>query len=125
MATVEILLGFGRWWLYLGLLAAAAFLAFGLDRVDPDAKGAFVFRALLIPGLVLLWPLVLIRWLALARGELDYMHKHRPPRAAHGRVWSVLAALIPLVFVLAMALDQPQHPDAAPVQLSKPPTSGG
>ncbi len=51
-----------------GLAVAGAFLLFGLDRVDPAARGAHAFRPLLVPGLVLLWPLVLWRWVVLARG---------------------------------------------------------
>jgi hypothetical protein len=45
-----------------GLVVALAFLLFGLDRIDPAARGAYGFRPLLLPGLVLLWPLVLVRW---------------------------------------------------------------
>ncbi len=50
-----------------GALLAVAFLLFGIDRVDPSARGAYAFRPLLIPGLVLLWPLVAARWIALER----------------------------------------------------------
>jgi hypothetical protein len=46
-----------------GLLVGLAFLVFGLDRLDPAAAGAYAFRPLLLPGLALLWPLVLWRWL--------------------------------------------------------------
>ena len=53
----------------VGAFVAAAFLLLGLDRVDPAARGAYAFRPLLVPGLVLLWPLVALRWLALARGR--------------------------------------------------------
>jgi hypothetical protein len=35
--------------------------------VDPAARGAYAFRPLLLPGLVLLWPLVAWRWAVLAR----------------------------------------------------------
>ena len=45
-----------------GVAVAAVFLAFGLDRVDPSARGSLAFRPLLVPGLVLLWPLVLGIW---------------------------------------------------------------
>jgi hypothetical protein len=51
----------------VGLAVAAAFLVFGIDRIDPAARGAYAFRPLLLPGIVLLWPLVLWRWRALAR----------------------------------------------------------
>ncbi len=46
----------------LGLGVAAAFLVFGLDRVDRSARGSFAFRPLLVPGLVLLWPVVIANW---------------------------------------------------------------
>ncbi len=48
-----------------GALVSILFLVFGIDRIDPAARGAYAFRPLLVPGLVLLWPLVLWRWLAL------------------------------------------------------------
>lgn len=51
----------------IGLGLAVAFLFFGLDRVDPAARDAYAFRPLLVPGLVVLWPLVLWRWVQLER----------------------------------------------------------
>ena len=45
-----------------GLVVAVAFLFWGIGRVDPSAVGAYAFRPLLLPGIVLLWPLVLLRW---------------------------------------------------------------
>ena len=50
------------------LVAAAFLLGGGIERVAPAARGAYAVRPLLVPGLVLLWPLVLWRWAALARG---------------------------------------------------------
>lgn len=52
----------------IGALVGLAFLLAGIDRVEPAARGGFAFRPLLLPGLVLLWPLVLWRWVVLARG---------------------------------------------------------
>ena len=49
-----------------GLLCAAAFLAVGIGRIDRGAQGSWLFRPQLIPGVVLLWPLVLWRWRVLA-----------------------------------------------------------
>ena len=46
----------------LGLAVAAAFLLVGIDRVDEAAHGAYAVRPLLLPGLVVLWPVVAIRW---------------------------------------------------------------
>jgi hypothetical protein len=51
----------------LGAVVALLFLVFGIERVDPAARGAVTFRPLIVPGLVLLWPLVLWRWSLLTR----------------------------------------------------------
>lgn len=51
----------------IGAIVAAVFLVFGIDRIDPAAHGAYAFRPLLIPGIVILWPFALWRWLALER----------------------------------------------------------
>lgn len=51
----------------IGCVVALAFLLVGIDRVDPAANGAYAFRPLLLPGIMLLWPLVLLRWWALER----------------------------------------------------------
>ena len=46
-----------------GLVFAAAFLTFGVARVDPGARGSGVaFRLLLVPGTVLVWPVLARRW---------------------------------------------------------------
>jgi hypothetical protein len=50
-----------------GAILAVAFLLWGLDRIDTAASGAYAFRPLLIPGLVLLWPFAAARWIALER----------------------------------------------------------
>lgn len=50
-----------------GAVVALVFLVFGIERILPAARGAYAFRPLLLPGLVLLWPLVLWRWHVLAR----------------------------------------------------------
>ena len=54
-------------YLAAGVLVALAFVLWGIDRDDPGAAGAYAFRPLLLPGLVLLWPAVVARWSALAR----------------------------------------------------------
>ena len=44
---------------------ALAFLVLGLTRIDNGAKGAgLAFRLLILPGLIALWPLMLIRWIS-------------------------------------------------------------
>ncbi len=53
----------------IGAVVAVVFLLWGIDRIDPGAHGGYAFRPLLFPGLVLLWPFVLLRWLALERAR--------------------------------------------------------
>ncbi len=55
--------------LYCGVggVVALAFVLVGIDRVDAAARGAYLVRPLLLPGLTLLWPIVVVRWIALER----------------------------------------------------------
>lgn len=102
-------------WLYAGVAVATLFLLFGIDRVSPDARGAYLFRPLLVPGIVLLWPLVLWRWLRLEQGaDAAIAGRYRPVRDAHARVWAVLAIVIPAILIGALTVRQaPPGPDAA------------
>ena len=51
----------------IGGLVALAFVLVGIDRIDRAAHGAYLVRPLLLPGLTLLWPIVVVRWIGLAR----------------------------------------------------------
>lgn len=47
-----------------GLIFGAAFVARGIERLDPSARGSgWGFRLIVLPGTVALWPLLLRRWL--------------------------------------------------------------
>lgn len=47
-----------------GLLFALPFLAWGLPRMDDAARGAsLMFRLIILPGTVALWPVLLRHWL--------------------------------------------------------------
>jgi len=49
----------------LGVVFALVFLAAGLNRIDHGAKGAgLLFRLMIVPGLIALWPVMLVRWVA-------------------------------------------------------------
>lgn len=50
-----------------GGIVALAFVFYGFDRIDTAAHGAYLMRPLLLPGLSLLWPIVVIRWITLER----------------------------------------------------------
>ena len=53
----------------VGLVLAIPFVAFGVSRVDRSAHGApILFRLLILPGAVALWPIV-ARWWLSGRGE--------------------------------------------------------
>lgn len=53
----------------VGSAVALIFLVYGMDRIDAAAKGAYAMRPLLVPGLVILWPIVILRWIALERAQ--------------------------------------------------------
>lgn len=57
-------------WLTIGTLVAVAFLVLAVHRVVEGARGSSVaFRLLVLPGAILLWPVVLRRWIAPGPGS--------------------------------------------------------
>lgn len=108
-------------WLYIGLAVAIIFIGYGLDRVEENAHGSYFFRPLLVPGVILLWPLVLSRWMTVEKTGYDKIRRDRPLRGGHFPVWMVLAIAIPALFIGAMLIRQspPQSGDGA-VQLAAP-----
>ncbi|MEM9027241.1 MAG: hypothetical protein AAGC70_02630 [Pseudomonadota bacterium] len=107
-------------WLYAGAAVAAAFLLIGIDRVDESARGAYTFRPLLVPGILLLWPLVLVRWFALEASGHEAARRDRPLRDAHAWVWLVLAILIPAILIGSLTLRQSRSVDDAAVRIQAP-----
>ena len=67
MLIATYLIEIGQYYLMVGAGVAALFLVFGIDRVEPSARGSYPFRPLLVPGICLLWPLVLYRWYILEK----------------------------------------------------------
>ncbi|HKQ62464.1 MAG TPA: hypothetical protein VJS92_14330 [Candidatus Polarisedimenticolaceae bacterium] len=65
-AAVWLIRVFGTY-LTLGAVFALPFVARGIRRIDPAARGASLgFRLVVFPGVVAFWPLLLRRWLAAA-----------------------------------------------------------
>ncbi|MEL6477194.1 MAG: hypothetical protein AAFR17_07685 [Pseudomonadota bacterium] len=124
MEIAETILEIVRWWGLAGLVTAVAFLAVGIDRIDEDARGAYVFRPLLIPGILILWPLVLWRWWVLETGRDAWPLRHRPPRRAH--LWAALtmAVLIPLIYLTALGIKQSWPDHITPIKIEPTETSG-
>jgi hypothetical protein len=55
-------------YLVIGSIVAVPFVLFGIGRIDPSARGApLTFRALVFPGVVAMWPLILRRWVSSRR----------------------------------------------------------
>jgi hypothetical protein len=65
MASIATIIAVGLLaYVVLGLLFAAPFVARGIERVDPAARGAGLgFRLIVLPGVAALWPLLFVRWL--------------------------------------------------------------
>ena len=120
MQTASLIIWLAVGWLYVGAAVAAVFLIFGIDRIDEDARGAYTFRPLLVPGILLLWPLVVWLWVMLERGGEPTNYRNRPLRAAHGWVWLILSILIPALFLTALSVRQKSYEGAPAIRLGKP-----
>lgn len=118
MDTAEAILGFVSLWGGAGAVVALLFLTIGIDRIDEDARGAYVFRPLLIPGILLIWPLVIWRWAVLEMGRDDWRKRHAPPRRAHLRAAIAMAVLAPAIFIIALAIRQTWPADYTPRQIA-------
>jgi hypothetical protein len=47
----------------VGLVFGLAFVTLGISRLDPVAQGSGLgFRVIVLPGVVALWPFLLLRW---------------------------------------------------------------
>ena len=114
------LITLAEWWLYIGAAVAVVFLTIGIDRIDEDALGAYVFRPLLIPGVMLIWPIVLWRWFVLETGRDDWAKRYRPDRKSHSRLWLVFGILIPLIVIGAMAVRQTWPAKVTPIRIDQP-----
>ena len=65
---VEAILIIAVVYLLLGVLFVIPFLMKGLTKVDKGALGSTVgFKIIIVPGVIVLWPLMLRKWLAASR----------------------------------------------------------
>lgn len=119
MTAAEAFVEFARWWLLLGAAVAAIFLTVGIDRIDEDSRGAFAFRPLLIPGILLIWPLVLWRWMRLEAQLDSWAARYKPPRTIHLPVSIVLAAALGCAIVSGLAVRQTWPADIVPERLGE------
>jgi hypothetical protein len=69
MSAAELLLAAFATYLAAGLAFGLAFVTVGVGRIDPAARGTPpAFRALILPGSAVLWPLLAGKWVAARRG---------------------------------------------------------
>ncbi len=120
MNQAELILLLVKIWGGAGALVALAFLTFGIDRLDEDARGAYVFRLLIIPGVLLIWPLVLWRWYILADGKDEWAKRYQPKRNSHNIFALIMPVLIVGIIAAGWSVRQTWPADVAPVQLSEP-----
>ena len=51
-------------YLLLGVVFALVFITIGAGKLDEKAKGtSWVFKVLLFPGAMALWPVLLLKWI--------------------------------------------------------------
>ena len=76
------------WRVYLGIGAAfaLAFVLFGVQRVDPAARGGATwgFRILIVPGSIILWPWLASRWIRSSPSPPEESNAHRARAHARG-----------------------------------------
>lgn len=71
-------------YLAIGVAIGVPFVLLGVQRIDPSAVGATRgFRAIILPGVIALWPLILRRWRRGAARPRAERNAHRD--AAVGR----------------------------------------
>lgn len=114
---------YGLAWLYgayllIGLAFALWFAALGNRRVLPSLKGSSLWlRLLMLPGSVLLWPLLLIRAIKApaAIGTRANSFPLQRQRGRAKRTWMLLAVVVPVLFVAAVSAfgERPQQNNLA------------
>lgn len=118
MTGPETIVAIAQVWLITGAVVAAIFLTVGMDRIDEDAQGAYVFRPLLVPGVLLIWPLVLWRWWTLETKRDDWTRRYTPPRRSHAVVAILMLFVVTATLVTGFAIRQTWPADVAPVQIA-------
>ena len=105
-----------------GVLVAALFLARWCKTFDPSAAhGSCGFRVLVVPGIIALWPVILVKVRAVARGGSAAGEAGTPVqpemlRRNHGLAFIALALVAPLLFAVALIWRAPRLEDTPAVE---------
>jgi hypothetical protein len=118
MITVaKVITALAGGYLLTGLAVGLAFLLFRIERQDPAARGAYAFRPLLLPGLALLWPIVLLRWMSgPPPGPATTVVRHK---RAHRVIWAAMALLLVITIGLAASIRPAKLPEQPSRRLSQ------
>ncbi len=122
--SAATLIAIARIYTLIGALFGAVFLTIGIDRIDEDARGAYAFRPLLIPAVLLIWPLIAWRWLREETRTARWQGRHSPPRRAHGIAALVMGVVIAVTLAVSFSIRQTWPADTAPVLLDAPEVAG-
>ena len=72
------ILGIAGIYLAIGLLFSIPFVAKGVGKNDPAVQGSTIgFRLIIIPGVILLWPVLVRRWMSNAGVPPEETSPHR------------------------------------------------
>ncbi len=123
MTIAATLIWLAQGYCMIGALVALGFLTVGMDRIDEDARGAYAFRPLLVPAILLIWPIVVWRWLREETDRANHAARYAPPRAAHGVAAAFMAVLIVLTLLIAFSIRQTWPAELHPTLLSAPEVS--
>ncbi|MGC4054200.1 MAG: hypothetical protein QM757_34375 [Paludibaculum sp.] len=78
MLVIERILTALAAYLAAGVIFGLAFVAAGIHRIDPIARGSSIgFRLAVFPGVVAFWPLLLKRWMGGAAEAPVERNPHR------------------------------------------------
>lgn len=120
MILAETLIRAAEIWLLIGFSVAVLFLTVGIDRIDASARGAYAFRPLLIPGILMIWPLVLWRWAVLEMSGGNEAARFKAVRASHAIAALIMAVMIPLILIVGLTVRQTWPSEFAPVRIKPP-----
>ncbi len=114
--AASIILNACQAYVTVGVVSTLIFVVFFLDA-DPFAQGAYAFRPLIIPGLILLWPLVVARW---AGWWLQSPGRPSGDATRHLIVWVCLAFIVPALLLYAAVERHARPLEPMTIRLSGP-----
>lgn len=75
------ILGFAGLYLLIGLVFTVPFLLLRLTKSDPDAANSTIgFKLLILPGVIILWPALAMRWAKGINAPREERSPHRTAR---------------------------------------------